>query len=246
VIDCIVVLDTETTGLSPAEGAEICEIAWVSLTLMDGKWVFGPGHGCFIETFKPFDPAARAAHHIDPAWCQPGAPNCAPRGIIIGSMKAMERPGQMLYAAHNAPYDMAFLPELSLAVIDTYRCAKHLWPDAPQYKNQTLRYWLNAEPPAHLLDKLVPHRALYDAAVTAAILQRMLDLKTPADLVRLSTTPFLLEKVTFGKHKDEPWAKVPVGYLDWMARASDMYQNDQDIRYTVDHYRQASVQSYTI
>ena len=245
-IDCIVVLDTETTGLSPAEGAEICEIAWVSLKLVNTLWTYGPGVSCFVETFAKFDPAARAAHHINPAWCQPGAPNCAPRGIIIGSMKDMERPGQMLYCAHNAPYDMEFLPELSLPFIDTYRCARHMWPDAPKHTNQTLRYWLNAEPPVRLLDRLMPHRALYDAACTAAILIRMLVEKSPADLLRLSTTPLLLEKVNFGKHKDEPWAKVPVSYLDWMARASDMYTKDKDIRYTVDHYRQASVQSYPI
>jgi exodeoxyribonuclease X len=236
-IDTIVVLDTETTGLSPAEGAELCEIAWVSLNLEGGRWVFGPGASTFfVETFAEFDPAARAAHHINPAWCQPGAPNCAPKGIIIGSMKAMERPGQMLYAAHNAPYDAAFLPELSLAYIDTYQCARHLWPNAPKHTNQTLRYWLKAEPPAHLLKGQAAHRALYDAACTAAILVRMLDQKTPADLVRLSNTPMLLETVKFGKHDGQPWSTVPHSYLSWMVRASDMYTKDRDIKHTVDHY----------
>jgi exodeoxyribonuclease X len=208
----------------------------VSLELEQTGWVFGPGHSFFVETFAKFDPAARAAHHINPAWCQPGAPNCAPKGIIIGSMKTMERPGQMLYAAHNAPYDAQFLPELSLAFIDTYVCAKHIWPDAPKYSNQTLRYWLEAEPPAALLEGLVAHRALYDAACTAAVLERMLRGHTPAELVRLSTTPMLLKTVNFGKHDGQPWSEVPQGYLAWMQRSSDMYTKDKDIKFTVDHY----------
>jgi exodeoxyribonuclease X len=236
-VSTIVVLDTETTDMDPSTGAEICEIGFVSLErLSNGKWDFGPGTWTFIETDAPFAPAARAAHHIDPAQCRPGQPRCIPRAALISSMKEMEKPGMMLYCAHNAPFDMKFLPELSLGVIDTYQCAKHLFPESPKFGNQVLRYYLDAEPPPDLLVGLGPHRSLYDAACTGAILVKMLALQPPAELVRLSTTPILLKTCNFGKHEGKPWSAVPIDYLHWMVRANDMYQNDVDMRYTVDHY----------
>jgi exodeoxyribonuclease X len=160
-----------------------------------------------------------------------------PRGIAIGQLKAAEQPGTMLYAAHNAKFDMKFLPELSLAFIDTYQCARHLYPESPKMGNQVLRYHLNAEPPKEMLAGMAPHRALYDAACTGAILLRMLATgRTPANLLQLSQTPVLLATCNFGKHKGQPWAEVPLDYLRWVARENDIYRNDSDVRHTVDHY----------
>ncbi len=235
-VTSIVVLDTETTDLDPDQGAEICEIGFVSLKLIDDEWIIGPGAWTLIETNAPFAPTARAAHHIAPEECQPGMPDCKPRDVVVSSMKEIEKPGQMLYAAHNAPFDMKFLPELSLPAIDTYQCAKHVWPDAPKYGNQVLRYYLGVEPPQDLLAGLAPHRALYDAACTAVILAKMLERHSPEELLRLSTTPILLKTCNFGKHEGKPWSEVPRDYLSWMIRANDMYQNNMDMRYTVDYY----------
>jgi exodeoxyribonuclease X len=236
-VTTIVVLDTETTDMDPDNGAELCEIGWVTLHKdTTGRWSFGPGYSTLLETNAVFSPAARAAHHLHPNECKPGAPNCLPRSLVIHEMLVAEELGTTVYAAHNAPFDMKFLPELTLPVIDTYVVAKHLWPDSPKFSNQTLRYYLEAEAPPDLLEGLAPHRALYDAAVTAAVLVRALELFPPMELVRLSTTPILQAKCTFGKHKDLPWAEVPMDYLHWMVRSNDMYRNDPDIKYTVDHY----------
>jgi exodeoxyribonuclease X len=245
-IATIVVLDTETTDLDPDLGAEICEIGFVTLNREadDDSWSFGQGVTVFVETNAPFSPVARAAHHIDPAQCRPGAPNCIPRNVLIESMKELEKPGQMLYAAHNAPFDFKFLPELSLAVIDTYKIAKHIWPDAPKFGNQVLRYYLGVEPPEQFLEGLGAHRALYDAACTAAVLREALKEHSPEELVRLTKTPILQAKCTFGKHKDKAWSEVPTDYLQWMVRANDMYQNDEDIRFTVDHYIKQRISTY--
>jgi len=232
----IIVFDTETTGLDPATGAEICEVGLVSLKLLDGQWAWGRGAWTYVETNAPFEPEARAAHHIHPYDCRPGMPDCVPRSTLISSMKALEAPGTMLYAAHNAPFDLKFLPELSLAAIDTCQVARHLWPAAPRYANQVLRYYLNAEPPYGYLDGLAPHRALYDAACTAAILIKALDLHPPGELLRLSTTPVLLTTCKFGKYEGKPWAEIPGDYLLWMVRSFDKYQTDADLRFTVDHY----------
>jgi exodeoxyribonuclease X len=242
-VNRIVVLDTETTGDDPANGAEMCELGLVNLrkvgddTRPASGWVFGEYAWSFIETTAAMHPAARAAHHIHPDQVKPGAPYCVPRGIAIGQLKAAEQPGTMLYAAHNAKFDMKFLPELSLAFIDTYQCARHLYPESPKMGNQVLRYHLNAEPPKEMLAGMAPHRALYDAACTGAILLRMLATgRTPANLLQLSQTPVLLATCNFGKHKGQPWAEVPLDYLRWVARENDIYRNDSDVRHTVDHY----------
>jgi exodeoxyribonuclease X len=245
-ISTIVVLDTETTDIDPQSGGEICEIGWVPIHLEGDEWVLGIGYSTLIETDAPFAPAARAAHHIHPNECKPGAFNCVPREAMIHNMLAAEEPGEMLYAAHNAPFDMKFLPELTLPTIDTYQCAKHLFPDSPKYGNQVLRYYLDVEVPPDLLEGLAPHRALYDAACTAAVLVKMLELRSPAELVRLSTTPLLLKTCSFGKHEGKLWSEVPTDYLAWMVRANDMYQNDVDMRYTVDHYLNRKVSQLPI
>lgn len=234
-ISTIVVLDTETTDLDPTNGAEICEIGWVVLDLEATGWVYGDSFSTLVETAAPFAPAARANHHIDPRECQPGM-NCLTRDSIIHDMLAAEVPGEMLYAAHNAPFDMKFLPELELPAIDTYQVARHLWPDAPKFSNQVLRYWLKAEPPYEFLHGIAPHRALYDAACTAALMLKALETHSPEELLRLSTTPILLKTCNFGKHANKPWAEVPTDYLMWMVRANDMYQKDAELRYTVDYY----------
>ena len=239
-ITTIVVVDTETTDLDPREGAEVMEIgyAYVVRPYPLRDWQVAPyGSWQYTETVAPVSPVARATHHIDPACCLPGAVNCVPLELVTGAMMKAAAPGGTYFAAHNAPFDWAFLgDQLTLPVVDTLQCARHIWPGAPRHSNQVLRYWLGAEPPAELLAGLEAHRALYDAACTGAILVRMLDLHSPEELLAMSTRPLLLQKCGFGKHKDVPWAEVPRDYLSWMVRSSDMYQTDVNLRHTVDHY----------
>lgn len=142
----------------------------------------------------------------------------------------------MAYAAHNAAFDRAHLPQLGTALeplpwICTYRCAMHIWPEAPSHSNQTMRYFLDLEP--DLPPGLYPHRALYDTLVTAALLGRMLQNHTPEQLLRLTVEPVLQTKVRFGKHRGQPWSEVPSGYIDWLLRQSDL---DPDTLHTARHY----------
>jgi DNA polymerase III epsilon subunit family exonuclease len=76
--------------------------------------------------------------------------------------------------AHNAAFDLAFLPALHrLPSLCTVRLARRAFPDAPNYKNQTLRAYLELDrDPA--LAAFSAHRALGDAMVTANILLRCL------------------------------------------------------------------------
>lgn len=77
--------------------------------------------------------------------------------------------------AHNAVFDLAFLPALNrLPSLCTVRLARRAFPNAPNYKNQTLRAYLQLDRDPTLA-AFPAHRALGDAMVTANVLIRCLN-----------------------------------------------------------------------
>lgn len=231
-ISRVVVLDTETSGLDPAQGAVVLELAWACVEYPSGTVVTSDEQ--LIHYSGVIPPEAKAVHHITEE--QVRDPSLPTIDWAVKELLDAEEPGEMAYAAHNAAFDRAHLPQLSageapLPWICTYRCAMHLYPDAPGHSNQVLRYWLMLD--VDLPPGLYPHRALYDTLVTAALLGHMLETHTPEDLIRLTGEPVLLTKVRFGKHRGLLWSQVPTSYLSWCASQSDM---DPDTLYTARHY----------
>lgn len=221
----IAVFDTETTGLDPAT-ASILELGVVTLPGFDS-------FSCLIKPDHEIEIQAMAAHHLTDAMVKTGAP-----------LKDAVTAGRLLEAeylcAHNAAFDMGFLAPIvgDKKVICTYRCARHLWQDAPSFSNQVLRYWLKIEDELHNGDgafimQLPPHRALPDAWVTAHILYKMLIDHEPEELVKLTKAPILMKTVSFGAHKGKLWKDVPHSYFAWMLRQKDF---DADSIYTVKHH----------
>lgn len=78
-----------------------------------------------------------------------------------------------------------------------------------------------------------PHRAGPDAFVTAHILAAILQRAPVDELIRLTTAPVVLGKVSFGKHKGQQWADLPWDYLNWVAFKSDL---GRDEKHTAKHY----------
>jgi exodeoxyribonuclease X len=215
-MDGILVIDTETTGDGPED--EVMELAGVLLTPGETGWRETARQEGYIKPLRAVcSPEARAVHHI-PDSCLDLAPTMAE---LVAA--PVPRPSAPIWAAHNAEFDERLLLQsgggdlLPSRKICTWRCALHLWPDAPSHKNQVLRYWLNVHP--DLPPGLHPHRALYDALVTAAILQRMLEMRTVQELEILTTQPVLLTTCRFGKHRGQRWADLPSDYLRWILRS---------------------------
>lgn len=127
-------------------------------------------------------------------------------------------------AAHNISFDLRLLAQsgvtLDNPVICTYKCARHLMPDAPRHSNQVLRYWLGLDDKYGdlTLPGLPPHRAEADTLVTSRLLMELLRLRTAEELVVLTTQPVLLRTCGFGKHAGTPWGDVPKDYLRWIVR----------------------------
>lgn len=216
-----VVIDTETTGIDPDQDA-ILEVAALR------------GDGQLYQSYCHFEgtipPEAKAVHHI-PEEAVRYAP---PLAQVMAELSDFV--GGLMPVAHNAPFDKAFLANAGFMRrdwIDTLQCARHLFPDAPAYGNQVLRYYLDLQPEPELIADLAPHRAQYDVAVTMKLLQRQLEFGSTSYLLGLSGKPALLKKVNFGKHKGKLWSEVDAGYLRWCLSQADM---DWNVQFTANHW----------
>jgi exodeoxyribonuclease X len=210
-VTTIHVFDVETTGLKPEEEARAIEIAAVLVCKSDRTVIVQEqGKRSFVNPHGPIPPQASGVHHIIDKDVE-GAPyldEALDRVLDPFGLDAVS-----ICAAHNSKFDSAFLPMLNNRQwIDTLRCTQHVWPDAPDFKNQTLRYWLGIDLPRERM-----HRALEDATVTAHILARLLAERTVDELVELSRAPVLLRKVSFGKYHGQSWSDVPTDYLRWIS-----------------------------
>lgn len=221
--ETFVVVDTETTGTGPADTP--VEVAAVRLN-------DGATFATLVNPGRPIPPEASAVHGItDEDIEAAAAPHLAE---IEGELRAFV--GDSIVVAHNAEFDRGMLPMLGAHDwLCTMRLSKHAWPEAPNFKNATLRYWrkLKVDAPAGLQ----MHRALYDAIVTAALFRDLQDEcgrlfgASGRQLLELARRPALVRNMPFGKHFGEPIAEIPSGYLNWLLDKCDNV--DDDLRYTV-------------
>jgi DNA polymerase-3 subunit epsilon len=197
--DTVVVLDFETTGLSPDRGDRAIEIGAVRL---EGgrirhrfQCLMNPGRRIspFIEHYTGI---TNAMLHTAPS-CEEAMAAC--RDFI----------GDSDMVAHNASFDQRFL-DAELHRIDrprrgTFACsmlaARRLYPDAPNHKLGTLVEY------RQLPHNGTFHRALADAEMTAHLWLGMLD-----DLA----ARYHLDRVSFAVMRD--LTQLPKGAIDAFLR----------------------------
>jgi len=153
----LVALDTETTGMSPADGAALVEVA--SVVLEDGA--IGATWSSLVNPGRPIPPDAVRVHGITDAMVA-DAPE--PRAIA-GRLRAAC--GDLPLVFHNAPFDLPFLRELMCTsgqaplhnpVVDTLGLARGLYEGGGNSLGAlAARLGLPAQ----------THRALGDALTTA-------------------------------------------------------------------------------
>lgn len=219
----VVVLDTETTGADP-ETAALVEVAGAMLDAPLGV------DSCLANPGVPIPPEASATHHIvDADVAGAVSPVDAVSGCLGGQLIAAD-----VWVAHNAAYDRGILSRVMRRFADeskwlcTWRCAMHVWPDAPSHKNQVLRYWLGLDV-GELPAGEHAHRAAYDAVVTRALLGRLLVERPLDELLALQHQPVVQTKIRFGKHAGKSWDDVPTDYIQWMLRSGGF---DPDVTHT--------------
>jgi exodeoxyribonuclease X len=226
-------LDTETTGLLPED--KVIEIGLVTRDLNDPRAIVWEW-STLVKPKVPVHPAARAAHHITNAELA-----AAPTIVKVRRQLHMRLIKADVLVGHNLEFDermllqsgipQSMLPPYRLC---TWRCARHLWPDAPGYGNQTLRYHfeLDVQPNGP------PHRALPDAIVTDALLRHMLKECSIERLIELTSTPVLQTKVGFGKYRGKLWSEVDLSYLQWLNNPQREPPFNEEIKYAVAHWIQ--------
>lgn len=164
------VIDLETTGFSPTSDA-VVEMACV---LVEQRRIIGTW-STLVNPRRPIPEHATRVHGITDADVA-----FAPPFELAERMLRRQCRGATV-VAHNASFDLGFLPRLQpLPSLCTVRLARRAFPNAPNYRNQTLREYLqlNRDP---MLAGSSAHRALGDAMVTAALLVRCLDVIAPED-----------------------------------------------------------------
>ncbi len=217
------VLDVETTGTDPAAD-RIVEIAAVDLD-QNGKIASMMQNLCNPQRTIP--PQASAVHHIIDADVATAPPF---------SEIAHKYDGADIYIAHNAAFDRGFVePTLGAKTwICTMKCALRIWPDAPGFSNQTLRYWRgHVTPFDHPRESVKPHGALSDAIVTGALFFDLLKAAEFSDLKRWSAEPALYTTFAFGKHRGQRFDAVDQSYLRWIVDKSDL---DADTKFSARHW----------
>jgi len=224
---CIV--DTETTGLDPAAD-RIVEVAALRVDTRSAS-MLGDHYTTLVNPRIPIPATASAIHHLTDE-------DVADAPQLEDAMDDFDEfVGDSLLVAHNAAFDSAFLGYLSdRPWLCTKRLAQHLYPDAPAFNNQVLRYHLGLGK-VRELQGLVPHRALADVVVTGnvliCLLARYLTQGHEDDvdaLIALAESPIEFKSLPFGQHRGKPLAKVPYSYLDSMPRW--MPDMDADLRFT--------------
>lgn len=181
--------------------------------------------------------------------------------LLIGKPKAVEtsfyqkleelNTNENFLIAHNISFDLGMIKKEGFVnqyqLIDTLRCAKHLFPELPYHRLQYIRYALElfkveeAEASKHNIT-IKAHDAIGDVLVMKLFLTKLVakcrqiypDYNPIEKLAELTKTPVFIKTFKFGKHKGkdvEQVAKEDAGYLNWMRTNMEL---DDDLKYTLD------------
>lgn len=161
----IAVIDFETTGMTPAQGARATEVA---IVLLDGAQVLDR-FSSLMYTGVPIEPFVERLTGISNDLLE----DAPPAAEVM--RRAAQFVGQCPMVAHNAAFDSKFWQaELALAGLSapqpfacTVLLSRRVYPDAPSHKLGNLVAHLGLARAARA------HRALADAEMTAALLARL-------------------------------------------------------------------------
>ncbi|CAA6802745.1 MAG: Exonuclease [uncultured Sulfurovum sp.] len=153
--------------------------------------------------------------------------------------------------AHNIAFDLGMLKkegfQNSMKLIDTLRCAKHLFPDSNYHRLQYLRYSLGlyekeqAEASKYNIT-IKAHDAIGDVLVmklflselVAKVKQQYPGINPMVKLEELTNTPVMMKSFKFGKYKGEQIEDIAhsdAGYIKWMLKSLEL---DEDLKYTLE------------
>jgi len=238
-----ILFDTETTGASKED--KIIQIGGMIISSKTQIEVFDE----LCSTTLPIKIEAMEVHNITPDLIE----NKPPFIQTNFYNKLLELNNKSNYLiAHNINFDLSMLEKEgfvnSFTLIDTLRCAKHLYSELPYHRLQYIRYALELykneqEESKNLNITIKAHDAIGDVLVMKLFLRDLVkqcskiypDYNPMEKLAELTITPVLIKTFKFGKYKGEEIVSVASkdsGYLNWMR--SNMADLDEDMKYSID------------
>ena len=238
-----ILFDTETTGTSAED--RIIQIGGMVVSSRTDIEVFDE----LCSTVIPIKIEAMEVHNITPDLIQNKPPFTQTK--FFNKILELNNISNYLIA-HNINFDLGMLEKEgfknSYTLIDTLRCAKHLYPELPYHRLQYIRYALELykeeqEESKNLNVTIKAHDAIGDVLVMKLFLRQLVkkcalaypDYNAMEKLAELTRTPVLLKTFRFGKYKGEDILEVASkdkGYLQWMR--GNMADLDEDMKYTID------------
>ncbi len=164
-----VVFDTETTGLLPSQGDEICQIA--ALRVVNGKVRNTETLDALVNPGRPIPASATEVHHITNAMVKD-----APPIEVVGRQLHSFARGAVL-VAHNAPFDLEFLRRheagigatFNNPVLDTVLLSAIVFGQSQEHTLDAISARLGVKIPPE-----ARHTAMGDTVATAQVFIKML------------------------------------------------------------------------
>jgi len=238
-----IILDTETTGTG--DNDKIIQLGYMVLGKpSESVEVYNEFCSCDTEIGL----GAMETHHITPEMIA-GKPMCTDMQAYKRLVELNSDDNYMII--HNAPFDLGMLEKEGfknqMQLIDTLRCAKHLYTDQDFHRLQYLRYALELykeeDAEAKRLGVVIKaHDAIGDvlilklfmSALTKKVKEMYPNENPMQKLVELTKQPVYMNKpLRFGKNKGKTVEELAIddrGYLEWMQKNMDL---DEDMRYTL-------------
>ena len=238
-----VLFDTETTG-----NQEEDRVIQFGAMIVDQKGKI-EAFDELCSTSTPIKLEAMEVHNITPDLIEG-----KPLAIDTNFYKRLEElnSSENFLIAHNINFDLEMIKKEGFVnkyqIIDTLRCAKHLFAELPYHRLQYIRYALDlyksevAEANKYNIT-IKAHDAIGDVLVMKLFLSKLVgkcreiypDYNPMEKLADLSKTPVFIRTFKFGKYKGkdvEEVAKIDASYLNWMR--TSMNDLDEDMKYTLD------------
>lgn len=235
--------DTETTGANEED-----KIIQIGLMVVHNKNDIDVLDD-LCSTDVPIKLEAMEVHNITPDLLE-GKPKFQETKSAENILKYNDKENYLI--AHNIKFDLGMLQKENFinkyTLIDTLRCARHLFDDMPYHRLQYLRYALELnkieESEAKKLGIVIKaHDAIGDVLVMKLLLSKLVQkvgekytgINPMIKLAELTNTPVFVKTFKFGKYKGSDVAEVAKkdgGYLLWMR--NNMEDLDEDMKFTID------------